>query len=98
MSFGVTPEGFNKKRLADIQNETVDEFKAAFGDGFDLDPRTPAGQIKGTLDERESSVWDVLDALYFAAYPDTAEGVPLDNAASLTGTTRKEATPSAVSG
>ena len=64
MSFGVTAEGFNKKLLPDIQSETESDFKGSFGNDIDLDPREPAGQLKGIFDERIFKLWELAEAVY----------------------------------
>ena len=91
MSFGVTLEGFVTKRLADIISETETKWKEAFGDGFDLDPRTPEGQIKNILDERESLLWELAKDVYDCGTVGGSEGVCLDNVVALTGQTREGA-------
>lgn len=63
MSFGVTPTGFKLKRLEDIQRETEDKFKTEFGDGINLTPQGPMGQIKGILDEGISQLWELSQDL-----------------------------------
>ena len=94
MAFGVTTTGYVRKRLIDIQDETTQAFKDAFGDGFDLDARNPAGQIKNILDERISLIHELLEAVYFSEFPDTAEGANLDQVVALTGIAREAATKS----
>lgn len=96
MTFGVTINGFNMKRLADISAETRDDFISEFGPQINLDGRSPLGQIKGVYDDRLSNLWEALQAVYDSQYPETAEGVSLDNVASITGTTRLPATKSIV--
>ena len=96
MSFGITASGFVIKRLTDIKAELEDSFRGAFGKSVNLDSRTPEGQLIGTLSERESLLWELLEQLYNSQYPDTAEDVPLDNVVAITGTQRKAATKSTV--
>lgn len=96
MAFGITDQGFVKKRLEDVSAETEQAFRDEFGAGFDLDPRNPAGQLKGILDERISLLWELAEAIYFSQYPDFAEGINLDNVVALNGITRKAATFSTV--
>lgn len=95
-NYGVTPGGFIVKRLVDIQAETAAEFRARFGQSINLDGRAPFGLIKAIFDEREAKIWEAIEELYYAMYPDTSEGVTLDNVASITGATRKEATYSEI--
>lgn len=94
--FGLTPQGLKIKRLADIKLEIETEMRSAFGDNIDLDPATPEGLIIGLYAERESLLWELVQEIYDSQYPLTAEGRPLDNAVSLTGTTRKGASFSRV--
>jgi uncharacterized phage protein gp47/JayE len=96
MAYGVTIDGFRTKRLADIKTELEDALKDTFGAGINLDPRAPLGQIVGILAERESLIWELAEGVYNSQYPDTAEGVPLDNAVALTGVSRKQQTKSTV--
>ena len=96
MSFGVTLTGFKIKRLSDVQSESKARFEEEFGDAFDLDPRTPEGILKVIFDERISTVWELAEDVYASQYPDSSEGVPLDNAVSLNGLVRKVATKSVV--
>lgn len=96
MTYGITPTGFNRKRLIDIQAETTNDFQGAFGESFDLDARTPEGQIKNILDERMASLWELAEAIYQAQNPVNAEGIQFDFIAALTGITRKDASKSKV--
>ena len=94
MAFGVTTSGFVIKRLEDIKDEIESSLRAALGPEINLLPQAVFGQIVGIFSERESLVWELAEDVYNSQYPDTAEGVPLDNVVALTGTTRKEATKS----
>lgn len=96
MSFGLTNTGFRLKTLSDIQEETKQSLKNAFGEGINLSASSPLGQIKGVLDERESLLWELAQATYNSQYPNTATDVSLDNVVSLNGITRLEATKSKV--
>ena len=94
MSFGLTTEGFKIKRLADIKLEIEEKFKDTFGQDINLTSNSLFGQLIGIFSERESEVWEVLEASYNSAYPSTAEGLSLDFLGSLTGVIRREATQS----
>lgn len=93
-TYGVTLQGFRAKRLADIKAEMEASFKDTFGAGVNLDPREPFGQQIGIQSEREAAVWALAEAVYLSQYPDTAEGVNLDNVVALTGISRKQKTKS----
>lgn len=96
MAFGITPEGFKAKRLADIQSESETAWRDKFGIGFDLDPRTPEGQIRDILDEALSKIWELGEAVSRAYVPAFAEGAQVDNILAFAGITRKVATFSKV--
>lgn len=96
MTFGLTSNGFNMKRLSDIAQETKDDFVAEFGPQINLSGQSPMGQIKGILDNGVSELWEVLQAVYDSQNPQTAEAISLDNIAALTGVTRLPATFSTV--
>lgn len=96
MSFGVTDQGFVTKRLPDIKLEIESTIRDTFGSGIDLTAESPLGQIIGVFAERESKLWELAEGVYYSAYPDTAEGVSLDNAVALTGIVRQGQTYSTV--
>lgn len=97
MSFGVTVDGFVTKRLADIKLEIETTLKATFGAGINLSAESPLGQLVGIFAEREANLWELAEGVYNSAYPDTAEGVGLDNAVALIGLARQGETYSTVS-
>ncbi len=73
--FGLTIDGFNRKRLADIKAEKEAAFKLVFGDNINLNPQSNFGQIIGIESESESLVWELAEFTYNAFYPSTAQGV-----------------------
>ncbi len=94
MAFGLTNEGFSKKRIDDIKLEIQESLRSVFGEQINLDDRSRFGQITGIFAERESLIWELLEDVYNSQYPDTATGVSLDNVARITGVSRLEATKS----
>lgn len=96
MAFGITDDGFQRKRLEDIQEESETDLKGKFGDEFDLDPRTPEGQLKAHFDERFALIWEALEDKYFSQYPRSSTGVNKDRAVSLVGLGREGALASRV--
>ena len=69
MAFGVDENGFNIKRLADIQAEIEDSFRSVFGSGVNLDARGPFGQMIGIFSEREAAIWELAEAVYNGYFP-----------------------------
>jgi len=96
MAFGLTPNGFNRKRLADIKSELETAYKAIFGDNIDLSPQSVFGQIIGIHSEREADLWEQSELVYNAFYPSTAQGSQLSNLVTLNGIVRQNATKSTV--
>jgi uncharacterized phage protein gp47/JayE len=96
MTFGVTPEGLVIKRLADIQTELNEDARGVYGNAVDLDPRRPFGQFLGIMSERFAQIWELVEQVYLARYPRTAEGKQFDDVASFNGLVRRAATFSTV--
>lgn len=96
MAFGVTAEGFIPKRLEDIREETFTRWQQEFGQGFALADDSPEGQIKGILDERESLLWELGEAVSKSYIPSQSSDTQLDNVMALSGLTRKGATKSII--
>lgn len=98
MSFGLDSEGFNAKRLADIEAEIDEALKSTFGPAINTLPQSVFGQLKGIFAERESLLWELAEAIYNSQYPDTSEGTSLDNVAAITALTRLPALKSRIEG
>lgn len=96
MAYGVTEQGFNRKRLADIKTEIESELKTTISPNLNLAPETVLGQLVGIWSERESLLWELAEHIYNSQYPGSASGVNLDNVASITGSVRRGATKSRV--
>ncbi len=87
MTFGLTADGFVRKRLEDIKADIEASITSTFGP-VDLSDDSAFGLLIGILAERESLLWELAEGVYLGLYPASAEGVQLDNVAQLTGLTR----------
>ena len=96
MTFGITDQGFNPKRIEDIRTEINDVLRTVFGKGIDLDETDPFGQIRDIFAEREALLWEQQELIIGILNPANADGVNLDNVVSITGTVRDPATKSTV--
>lgn len=96
MSFGIDATGFRLKRIEDILLEIYDALDTALGEPVDREPDSFTGQLVGVFAEREALLWELLEAIYFSQYPNSATGIALDNVLSIIGLTRQGATPSIV--
>lgn len=94
MSYGITDEGFVRKRLSDIKAEMETAYKSALGAGINVDAQSPLGQIIGISSDLLAVTWELVEALYNSTSPNTAEGVSLDQVAMITNLTRMAATKS----
>lgn len=97
MTFGLTPLGFNAKRLADIKLELDNAMIAEFGD-INIDPQSVFGQLIGVLAKGIADIWENMEDVYFSEYPNSASGVSLDNVVQLNGITRLPAQQTKVTG
>jgi uncharacterized phage protein gp47/JayE len=93
MAFGLTADGFVRKRLEDIITDIEESIFSTFGP-VDTGPDSAFGQLIGIVAERESTLWELAEGIYLGLYPASAEGVQLDNVAQLTGLTRIDAAKS----
>jgi hypothetical protein len=46
--YGISSEGFKRKRLDQLLEELNSEVKSIFGDNFNVSPESPDGQVNGT--------------------------------------------------
>lgn len=84
-------KGFEKKSFLTVRSEIEDALTDALGEVNLVAPSVFANII-AVFAERESQLWDMLEAVYNSAYPDTAEGYSLDAVCALNGITRLSAT------
>lgn len=95
---GVTSEGFVPKTLDELLADVDAPIKAFVGESAALHAQARLGQIRGIVSERYADLWEALEALEASFDPDQAEGTALDALCALTGTVRKAATKSTVTG
>lgn len=93
-NFGISPEGFKRKRLDQLLEELNAEVKSIFGDNFNVSPESPDGQINGVISESNANLWELAEDSYNAFNPSAATGVSLSNLVRLNGITRLPATSS----
>jgi uncharacterized phage protein gp47/JayE len=83
-------------RLDDVKNQINADLKDAFGDGINLEETSPFGVIVGIMSERYAQLYELLEAVYNASFPNTAFGIYLDELAAFNGVVREQATFSTV--
>ena len=94
MAFGLTLNGFKKKRLADIKSEIESSLRDSLGENISLIPQSVLGQIVGIVSEREALEWGAMEQIYFSFYPLMAAGRSLDGLVAINGISRLKATKS----
>lgn len=97
MTFGLTAQGFKAKRLVDIQTDLENQLLAEFGD-INLDPQSIFGQQIGVFSKVLADLWENMEDVYFSQYPNSAEGISLDNVVQFNGITRLAAQQTRVTG
>lgn len=91
-NYGVTSEGFSRKRLPAILTDKSSAFKAAFGENLNVSAESPEGQIIGTIAESDANLWELAEDAFNAFNPSSASGDTLSNLVLLNGISRLSAT------
>ncbi len=95
-TYGLTADGFVKKSLTTLLDETSSGIKNAFGSSVRTDAKSAFGQLNGIISDRLSELWEVAEAITASDDPDASTGAGLDSLVAITGLTREEATKSTV--
>jgi len=96
VEYGVTINGFAIKTLDVIKGEINEDLKTILGNQINTLPESVFGTLIDQFSERLHEMWELFQLLYNAAYPQTAEGVSLDNVADYAATERLEARESTI--
>ena len=83
--YGLTPQGFKQKRLADIIESMNSRISDQLGIQIATDSNSVFGQLVGVFSYEIADLWEQASQVYGAMYPHTASGVSLDNASALAG-------------
>lgn len=89
--WGVTDTGFYRPTIEDIVAERNKKAKEIFGDDFDTSSQTPQGKYFRVNAAAESKLCEIVEGVYYSAYPNTATGVSLDRVCSGVNLDREEA-------
>lgn len=85
--YGLTPEGFKQKRLADIIQSMGSRIADQLGVQISTEANSVFGQLIGVFSYEIADLWEQAAQVYGAMYPHTASGASLDNSAALAGIT-----------
>ena len=93
---GMTPDGFEEKKLPEIKQELESAVRSVFGGDATLLPDSPEGQIISILSIAYAEQWEQLHNAYSAFNPLAATNQTLDDLVLLNGLTRLPPLPSVV--
>jgi len=91
MATGVTADGFVLKRIPEIRAGIIQRLQENTGKTFETNPDSFTGRFIDTFVEEIAYVLEQQQATYLAMYPNSAEGVNLDNAVAFSGSRRLQA-------
>lgn len=83
VKYGLSKEGFKRKRLPEIINSINDRLSDKLGIAIQTGSNSIFGQITGVYAYEIADLWEMAEDVYNAMYPHTASGVSLTNATSL---------------
>jgi uncharacterized phage protein gp47/JayE len=95
-SYGLTPEGFHKKRLDDLVTQLEGLFKGVYGSNFKVRPETKQGQLIAGFAKEFSLLWDIAEDSFNALNPSAALDTALENLVQYNLITKQPATYSTV--
>lgn len=95
-SYGVLDTGFRRKTFEVLLAEIAADQKALFGNEFDTSADSVTGQLNGVFADRLADLWELAEAVYASAFPNSASGASLRNLGLLTGVIDLGAAPTEV--
>jgi uncharacterized phage protein gp47/JayE len=90
MTFGLTSDGFQIKRLEDIEKDLNDSIKAIWPNAR-TDASSVLGQIIGVISKAYTDLWEQSELIYLSQWASSADGISLDYVLELNGLTRLDA-------
>ena len=94
--YGLSREGFRRKRLPDILQSLHARISDKLGVPIETGANSLLGQIHGVYAYEIADLWENAEDVYNAMYPHTASGVSLSHAAALAGIAQITAEKSAL--
>ena len=92
--YGLSRDGFKRKRLPEIKSDIFQRFEDTTGVTVEKGSNSIIGVLVGVIGYEIADMWTSLEDTYNAMYPNTAENVSLSNAAGLAGILPRPATGS----
>lgn len=88
LDYGVLPSGFSRMRMPEIRQAIINSLTQSLGIVLETRPDSITGQFIDVFAEREATMWELAEAVYFAMYPISATGINLDHSVSFAGVVR----------
>lgn len=86
--YGITPKGFVMRRLDEIYETACKRFKTEVGIDPSENPQSFMNVLFTIFSDEPSMLWEIFAAGYQNLFPNTAEGIALDNCMQLGGVSR----------
>lgn len=90
-SYGVTPQGFNRMRLPEIQSNLFERLESKLGYPVSRKPNSMIGILIGLIAEESDRQWQLAEYDYYARSPVTADEGSFDNTLMYTNVLRRDA-------
>lgn len=88
--YGVTRNGFVRKRLDVIKNDVYGRLKEGWGYDITINPQSFLNVLVTGFSDEIAKLWEVAENTYYSMYTMSAEGANLDNAMQFGGITREK--------
>ena len=88
--YGVTKNGFVRKRYDTIYSELQGDIKDGLGIDVSINPKSFFNVLLSSVADKLAVAWELAEMVYYSHYPATAEGINLDYACQFGGLTREE--------
>lgn len=87
--YGVTKDGFRRKRLDEIKDDVYARLKEGWGYDITINPQSFLNVLVTGFSDEIAKLWEEAENTYHAMYTMSAEGGNLDNAMQFGGITRE---------
>ena len=87
--YGVTKNGFVRKRYDTIYSELQGDIKDGLGIDVSINPKSFFNVLLSSVADKLAVAWELAEMVYYSHYPATAEGINLDYACQFGGLTGK---------
>lgn len=88
--YGVTKNGFVRKRLDTIRDDVYAKLKEGWGYDITINPQSFLNVLVTGFSDEVAKLWEVAENNYYSMYTMSAEGASLDNAMQFGGITREK--------